>query len=94
MAILMSVTTALTGISTLLLIALLLIYAKNLQRIKSNFTIGLFIFAALFLVQNIASLYFYLTMMEYYVPEVAVHVFTLTLLEAIAFLTLLVITWE
>lgn len=94
MAILMSLTTALTGISALLLIALLFIYIKNLQKIKSNFTMGLFIFAALFLLQNIVSLYFYITMMDYYVADVAVHVFILTLLQTFAFLILLVITWE
>jgi len=91
---LMGLTTALTGTSALLLIALLFVYIKNLQKIRSNFTIGLFIFAALFLLQNIVSLYFYLTMMDYYAADVAVHVFILTLLETIAFLVLLVITWD
>lgn len=94
MALIMGLTAALTGISTLLLIALLLVYGRSLKKIKSSFTIGLFVFAALFLVQNIVSLYFYATMMDYYAQEVAVHAFILALLEAIAFLVLLRITWE
>ena len=94
MAMLMSITTVLTAISILALGGLLHIYIKNLKKIKSNFTIGLFIFALLFLLQNLVSLYFYLTMMNYYAPQVEVHVFIFTLLQTIAFLILLKITWE
>lgn len=94
MAMLMNVTTILTGISTLLLLGLLYVYYKSLKKIKSKFTIGLLIFALLFLLQNLVSLYFYLTMIQYYSPQVEVHVFILTLLQTIAFLILLKITWE
>ncbi len=90
----MDVTTALTGISTLLLLGLLYVYYKNLKHIKSKFTIGLFIFALLFLIQNLVSLYYFITMMAYYSAEVEVHVFILTLLQAIGFAVLLKITWE
>ena len=90
----MNFTTILTSISTLSLLGLLYIYIKNLKNIKSKFTIGLLIFAVLFLLQNLVSLYFYFTMIEYFVPQVEVHVFILTLLQTIAFLILLKITWE
>ena len=90
----MNVTTTLTGISILLLFGLLFVYYKNLKTARSKFTIGLFIFAVLFLIQNSVSLYYYLTMMAYYAPEVEVHVFILTLLQTIAFAILLKITWE
>lgn len=94
MAMLMNLTMILTIVSILALGFLLHIYIKNLKKIKSNFTIGLLVFALLFLIQNIVSLYYYLTMMEYYSPEVEVHVFILTLLQTIGFLILLKITWE
>ena len=94
MDIIMNLTTILTAVSTLSLFGLLYIYIKNLKNIKSKFTIGLLIFAALFLLQNLVSLYFYFTMIEYFVPQVEVHVFILTLLQTIAFLILLKITWE
>ena len=90
----MDITTVLAGISTLLLFGLLYVYSKNLKTIKSKFTIGLFIFALLFVIQNIISLYYYITMMKYYSPEVEVHVFIITLLQTIGFLVLLKITWE
>lgn len=90
----MSVTTLLTGVSTLLLLGLVSVYYKNLKKIKSNFTVGLLIFAALFLVQTIVSLLYFVTMKNYYAPEVAVHVFILTLLQTIGFGILLKITLE
>jgi len=90
----MNITTVLTVISTLALFGLLYIYAKNLKSIKSKFTLGLLIFAVLFLLQNLVSLYFYFTMIEYFVPQVEVHVLILTLLQTIAFLILMKITWE
>ena len=86
--------TGLTVVSILLLILLMYVYYKNLKNIKSGFTAGLFIFALLFLVQNIVSLYYFITMMDYYVPEVEMHVFILTLLQTIGFAILLKITWE
>jgi hypothetical protein len=91
---LMGITASLTALSSLLLIALLTIYAKNLRKVKSKFTIGLVLFALLLLAQNLASLYFYFTMMGYYVPQVTLHVFILTLLQVIAFSILLKISWE
>lgn len=90
----MNATTVLTGISTIFLLGLLYVYYKNLKQAKSKFTIGLFLFALLFLAQNLVSLYYYITMMEYYAPEVEVHVFILTLLQAVGFMILLKITWE
>ena len=90
----MNLTTVLTGISTLFLLGLLYVYIKNLKHVRSNFTIGLLIFAVLFLIQNLVSLYYYITMMKYYAPEVEIHVFIITLLQAIGFAILLKITWE
>ena len=93
-SLIMNVTTAITAVSTIFLLGLLYVYYKNLKQAKSKFTIGLFLFALLFLVQNLVSLYYYITMMEYYAPEVEVHVFILTLLQAVGFMILLKITWE
>ena len=90
----MDITTILTGISTVLLLGLIYVYYKNLKKIKSNFTIGLLIFALLFLIQNIISLCYFIAMKNYYAPEVEIHVFILTLLQAIGFGVLLKITWE
>ena len=91
---LMKFITVLTVVSILMLLLLVYIYYKNLKKIKSSFTIGLLIFAVLFLVQNLVSVYYYVTMMDYYVPAVEKHVFIFTLLQTIGFAVLLKITWE
>lgn len=90
----MKVTTILTAVSIIALLALLYVYFNSLRKMKSSFTLGLFIFALLFLIQNIVSFYYFATMMDYYAAEVEVHVFILTLLQLGGFLTLLKITWE
>jgi len=91
---LLTATTILSAISSLFIIGLLYFYTKNLAMIKSPFTIGVFVFALLFLLQNLLSIYFYFTMMDFYVPQVQFHVLTLTILQTIAFAVLLKITWE
>ncbi|MBL7055378.1 hypothetical protein ISS07_00520 [Candidatus Woesearchaeota archaeon] len=90
----MTLTMVLTAVCVVLLMLLIGIYSKNLRKIRSPFTLGLLIFASLFLLQNLVSFYFFFTMMDYYVADVAMHVFIQTLLQAIAFSILLVITWE
>ena len=90
----MKLTAFLAAVSILLLLGLVYVYYKNLKSIRSKFTIGLFVFALLFLIQNIVSFYYYITMMSYYAPEVEIHVFILTLLQTLALSVLLKITWE
>ena len=90
----MKLTAFLAAVSILLLLGLVYVYYKNLKSIRSKFTIGLFVFALLFLIQNIVSFYYYITMMSYYAPEVEIHVFILTLLQTLALAILLKITWE
>jgi hypothetical protein len=89
-----SIITICNVISVVTLVALMTIYFRNLRHMKSNLLIGLLLFAAIFLVQNIISLYYYFTMMDYYVRDVRNHQFILTVLQTIAFLVMLKITWE
>lgn len=91
---LQSAITIITGINAALLIALVVMYAKNLAKIKSKLLVGLMVFATVFLIQNLVSLYYYVTMMAYYVPEVEIHIFILTLLQTIAFSIMLWINME
>ena len=94
MALLMQLTMYLTGLNILLIIGLLYVYGRNLKKFKSLFTLGLFIFAALFLLQNIVSFYYYITMMPLYAQGLEMHVFIFTLLQALAFLVMNYITWK
>ena len=94
MTLLMSITLALNFVSIISLLGLIYVYYKNLKNIKSKFTIGLMIFAALFLLQNVVAFYFHITMMEYYTPKFEAYECVFTILQSIAFLVLVIITWE
>lgn len=94
MALIMQLTMYLTGLNVLLVSGLLIIYGRNLKKFKSMFTLGLFMFAGLFLLQNLMSFYFYLTMMPLYAQGLEKHVFIFTLLQSIAFSIMTYITWK
>ncbi len=81
----MQITTLLTGVNIVLLLALLYVYLGNYMKLKSSFTLGLISFVALFLIQNVVSMYYYVTMMPYFVMAVETHVLILTVLQTAAF---------
>ncbi len=82
------------SISILLLIGLLFIYGKTLRKVRSKFTIGLMVFASLFLVEKLVWLYFCLTKMDGYESVMGPYLLPISVLQAIAFAVLLIITWE
>lgn len=90
----MTATTLFTVLSTVLLIALLAIYLRNMRHVKSRLLIGLMIFTVVFLVQNMFSMYYSLTMMDYYVPAVSIHILVFSIMQTIAFSVMLWITIE
>lgn len=83
-----------TFINCLLILSLIYVYIKNAIKIKSFFTLGLLIFALLFLIQNIVSIYFYITMIPYYVDEVETFGFIYSIIQTVAFIILNIITWK
>ena len=83
-----------SSINCILIMSLLYVYIKNAMKIKSFFTMGLLIFALLFLIQNIFSIYFYITMMPYYVDGVEYLGFIYSIIQTIAFTILNIITWR
>jgi len=88
------ITTIATGITLFCLLLLMFIYIRHLIKVRSKYTVGLVVFALLFLIQNGISLYFFLTSPEIYVGLVGVHMIGITILEAIAFATLVFISWD
>ena len=67
--------------NVLLLMGLLWIYASSFRKVHAEFTVGLLFFAALFLVQNLISLYSFLTMFMYYAAGVTWIVLTITVVQ-------------
>jgi len=94
MTMLMSATTILTGASVLLLVGLLVIYLRNVRHVRSKLVVGLILFVVLLLIQNVVSLYYYVTMMPYYVVAVEPHMFIFSMLQTIAFSVMLWISWD
>ena len=94
MEFLMKATFVLTLLNLVLLSALFFVYIKNWLKLKSAFTAGLLLFNIIFLIQNIMSVYFYLTNMTYFVNMISMHAFMLTALQTLAFVVLNIISWN
>ena len=94
MEIQMMLSNVFTGINLALALILFILYLRMFLKTRSSFTIGLLLFAARFVIQNAVSFYFFITMMPYFVPEVASYVLSLTLLQTIALAVLNWITWK
>ena len=84
----------LAGASIAVLIGLLYIYVGNYRRLRSPFSAGLIVFAALFLVENLAAMYFYVAMSEWAGAGVAVPMLALNAAELVGFATLLYVSWR
>jgi hypothetical protein len=70
-----------SAINVLLLIGLIWIYGGSFRKVPAQFTGGLLFFAALFLAQNLMSLYSFLAMFMYYAPGVSGIVLTMTIIQ-------------
>jgi hypothetical protein len=73
---------------------LLYVYGTTYKKMKTGFTLGLIIFATLFLIQNIITLFSYLTMMSLYASGVELHVTLFTWTQTIGLGVLLATTWK
>lgn len=88
------ITTIVAAINIILILGLMYVYVKNLVKIKSGFTLGMVIFAGLFLFHNILVFHFSITMMPLYAESVSSFVLIFTSLQTIAFLVLNWVTWK
>jgi hypothetical protein len=90
----MMVSTVFAGINVLLVAALAYVYGKNAVKMPSSFTVGLLLFALLFLIHNVVALYYGLTMMPLYEESVEGYVRIFTILQTLAFAILNWVTWR
>jgi hypothetical protein len=75
-------------LNTALLAVLIFIYVRNLTKMKSNFTVGLLIFASFLLVQNLLGIYFGATAMDYMNEPFENYAFFINITETVALLAL------
>ena len=80
--------------SIALLIGLLYIYIGNYRGLRSPFSAGLIVFAALFIVENLAAMYFYMAMSDWAGSGVAIPMLALNAAELVGFATLFYVSWR
>ena len=87
----LTIATALSGLSILLLVVLTTVWVRNYQTFESTLTLGLIAFGAALLLENALAIYFFFSTTMLYSGEPAVETAILALrslqLVAIAFLT-------
>ena len=79
-----------SAINVLLLVGLIWIFAGSFWKVRAPFTAGLLFFAALFMVQNLMSLYSFLTMFMDYAAGITELVLAITIIQTAG---LAVILW-
>ncbi len=81
--------------SIAVLLGLLYIYVGNFRGLRSPLSAGLIVFAALFLVENLAAIYFYLAMSTWTGSgSYAIPMLVLNGAELVGFATLLYVSWR
>jgi type II secretory pathway component PulF len=83
--VLMQITFWISVLNIILLIFILSFQAKNFNKFKSGFTLGLLLFSAVFLIQNIIAAYFYMTMMPLFAQGTEIVHFIIMITQTIAF---------
>ena len=83
------------GVTAALLAALLYVYWRNVKEIRSRFTVGLFLFAVLFLAQSVVGMWAYVAMNDAgHGVDVAFPMLLLNATGLGAIATLVAITWS
>jgi len=88
------ISTVLTGANIILLATLFIIYLRNYLKIKSSFTLGLLLFAAIFLIRDVGLAIYHMTFLTQYYTQYAIDDVLIHGAQLIAFLILLKITWK
>ena len=85
----------LAAASIAVLVGLLYVYGTNYRHLRSPFSLGLIVFAALFLVENLAAIYFYVAMSGTEGAGVAaMPMLALNAAELVGFTTLFYVSWR
>jgi len=88
------VSMALHVVNMILTLGLLYIYGQNYRKMRSKYTIGLMLFAFVFLVHSALGLYFDTSMVMYSSVQAETAAMILEVIKAISFAVLLWISWE
>ena len=85
--------------SVVVLTGLLYIYGSNFKTLRAPLSLGLIVFAALFLIGNLAAIYFYVSLNNSLsgtglASSVATPMLVLNVIELVGFATLFYVSWR
>lgn len=90
----MDLGSVLAVLNIVLLLGLLFIYGRAYGSIRSYFTLGLLLFASLFLFQNVIAAYSYLAMAPLVQGAASTYILAITAVQALGLSVLLFVTWR
>lgn len=88
------ISVALTGANIILLAILFIIYLRNYMNLKSPFTLGLLLFAGIFLARDVGLAVYHMSDLTFYYGQYARDDIMIHGAQLVAFLILLKITWK
>ena len=88
----LSVASLLAGLNVVLLLVLIVVWARNYATFRTTLVLGLLAFAIVMLVENGAALYFFFSMRSLYAMEPGVEQFVL-LLRSLQFVAIAILTY-
>jgi membrane-bound metal-dependent hydrolase YbcI (DUF457 family) len=92
MALLMDVSSVVSMINTVILVALLAVYAKIYRKTGATFTIGLMVFAGMLMLHNIIAVYGYFAMAPLYSDDLLPYFVGIHIAELAGLIALLKVT--
>lgn len=87
----------LSAVSVIVLSGLLLVYARNFRAIKSTFSVGLVLFAVLFMIQNIVAVGLWMSAAsapQKYGLDMALPIMAINVSQLVGFGVLFRISWQ
>ena len=82
----------LSGLNVVLLLALIIVWARNYATFRTTLVLGLLAFAVVMLIENAAALYFFFSMRSLYAMDPVVDQFVL-LLRSLQFVAIAILTY-
>ncbi|NIO20862.1 MAG: hypothetical protein GTN76_09020 [Candidatus Aenigmarchaeota archaeon] len=89
-----NISVILTGANIILLASLFIIYLRNYINIRSKFTLGLLLFAGIFLARDVGLAIYHMVTLTTYYGQYAIDDMFIHGAQLLAFLILLKITWK
>lgn len=82
------------SVNVIILIFLLYVFTRNYRHIRSNYNMGLLIFALLFLAENLISIHLGIFSWPYHDTDIILHIVVINFIQLLGLSAMLRITWK